>query len=139
MSLLGRYQESAALWSRLSRALPDSIPVRIAYAWNLRAASRAEEAVRVLREGLVSRDDPRLWDELARTLMALGDRTGEAIEAARRGVELGHSDRTLTTLARAQIAAGRIDSASATRELIRDPDSLRAIDHLLAHAQGADR
>ncbi len=131
LSLLRRFDEAAAAWKPIADALPDSAPVRIAYAWNLVSARRPDEAARVLRAGAARRNDPRLWNALARTLLARDGREGEAVVLALQAVRLDPSPENLTTLARAQIGAGLQADAIATRARLSDPDSLRAIDRLL--------
>jgi protein O-mannosyl-transferase len=131
LSLLGRYAESAAVWSVVAASRPDSVPIRIAYAWNLNAAGRPVEAEEVLRAGLARREDPRIWNTIARTLLGIEGRSHDALAAAERAVQGDPSQENLTTLTRAQIAAGRTAGALVTRARLVNPDSLRQIDRLL--------
>jgi hypothetical protein len=85
LALLSRYDEAADAWLPIVAALPDSIPVRAACAWNLTEAGRAGEAASLLREGLSKRSDPRLWTALARALLAGAGTPMEALDAAVRG------------------------------------------------------
>ncbi len=131
LSVLRRYDESASAWQPIAAAMPDSVPIRLAYAWNLRASSHPMEAASVLRAGIARHDDPRLWNELARTLMGIDGKTAEAVDAASEAVRREPSQINLTTLVRAQIAAGRTADALLSRERIVDADSLRAIDRII--------
>jgi tetratricopeptide (TPR) repeat protein len=92
LALLSRYDEAADAWLPIVAALPDSIPVRSACAWNLTEAGRAVEAAALVREGLARRSDPRLWTALARALVAGAGTSAEARDAAVRG---GSSDADL--------------------------------------------
>ena len=73
LSIAGRYEEAADAWLPVVAALPDSIPVRTAAAWNLREAGRLEEAASLLRAGIERGDDLRLWEALAAVHLAGGD------------------------------------------------------------------
>jgi tetratricopeptide (TPR) repeat protein len=77
LNILGRHRESAAAWRAVLAELPDSIPVRVAYAVNLREAGFKEEAIAALEEGVSRSSDARLVDELAYSLAVAG-RTAEA-------------------------------------------------------------
>lgn len=134
-SIMGRYDESASTWRTLVDQLPDSVPIRIAYAWNLTAARRPGDAAGVLRAGVERRRDPRLWNALSRTALGVEGAQAEALTAALRAVRGDPSQESLTTLARAQIAAGRTADALLTRARITDPDSLGAIDRVLRRAR----
>ncbi len=92
LALLSRYDEAATAWLPIVAALPDSIPVRSACAWNLTEAGRVGEAAALVREGLARRSDPRLWTALARALIAGAGTPAEARDAAIRG---GSSDADL--------------------------------------------
>lgn len=70
LSLLGRYGEAADAWLPLATELPDSIPVRVACAWNLRMAGRGREAVELLRAA--ARQDARITEELEAARRAAG-------------------------------------------------------------------
>lgn len=131
LSLQGRYEESASEWIGIVRALPDSIPVRVACAWNLRKAARAREAAEILRDGLAAADDGRLWAGLCEALIARGDSPEEALAAARRAVEIDPSQENLTNLALAMIASAREKEARATRDRVQDLELLREIDEAL--------
>lgn len=65
LSILGRYEESAQAWLPLVAAMPDSVPVRVACAWNLNEAGRVTDARALIEEGLARSKDPRLTDLLA--------------------------------------------------------------------------
>ncbi len=131
LSLQGRYAESAQEWAGILEALPDSIPVRVAYAWNIREADRPSEAVEILREGLDRSDDARLWGGLSEALLAEG-RAAAALDAARRAVERHESEENLTNLALALIASGNRDEARNIRRGVQDPELLEEIDQALA-------
>jgi tetratricopeptide (TPR) repeat protein len=131
LSLLGRYGESAAVWQTIVRALPDSVPVRTAAAWNLREAGRPIEAESLIREGLRRGEDARLWDSLARTLLPDGESGEEALRAARRAVSLSPTEPHLTTLALALLRIGRADEAMQTRRRVSDPELIEEIDEAL--------
>ena len=89
LALLSRYGEAADAWLPIVAALPDSVPVRAACAWNLTQAGRADEAAALVRAGLERRSDPRLWTALARALVTGAGTPAEALDAAERG---GSSD-----------------------------------------------
>lgn len=74
LNILGRHRESASVWRGVVEALPDSIPVRIAYAVNLREAGYPAEAIATLQEGVARSSDGRLIDELAYALAVAGRR-----------------------------------------------------------------
>jgi tetratricopeptide (TPR) repeat protein len=65
LALSGRYGEAANAWLPIVASLPDSVPVRVACAWNLREAGRLAEAGELLRHGLARRRDQRLLAALA--------------------------------------------------------------------------
>lgn len=134
LSTMGRYDEAANSWLPVLAALPDSVPVRVACAWNLREAGRLEEASLVVSEGLSDRSDPRLWNAYARILLASG-MNEDAHSAALQATSTGPTEEHLTTLALTQIATGRDEEAISTRSLIADPDYAEEVDEALRTSQ----
>lgn len=132
LAIEGRYGEAADEWLPIVASLPDSVPPRAACAWNLTEAGRASEAVDLVQAGLSRRQDPRLYNSLARALIAAG-RIEEARQAAEAAVGGDPSEANLATLALVQIARGDTREGRETQGRIHDPDLLQEIEEALSN------
>jgi tetratricopeptide (TPR) repeat protein len=133
LAVMGRFEEASEAWEPIVAEIPDSIPARTACAFNLRKAGRGAAAAELLRAGLALRQDPRLYEALARTLIDIGDAAG-ALAAAREAVRLDPAEENLTAFALASIAAGDRPAAVELRGRVHDPDFLSEIDDALRAA-----
>jgi predicted Zn-dependent protease len=111
--------------------LPDSVGVRLACAWNLREAGRFTEAEALLRDGLSRREDPRLWDGLARVYLEQDATAASALDAARRASTLAPTEEHRTTLVLALLRTGNREEALRVKESISDPELGQEIDEAL--------
>jgi|GEM_PF-6452684 len=130
LAIMGRYGEAADAWLPLVTALPDSVPVRTACAFNLTKAGRTSEAISLVRAGIERRKDARLYNSLARALLAARDPA--ALETAQDAVRQDPSIENLATLALVEIASGDTAGARATRSRVTDADLLQEIDDALS-------